>query len=201
MGLDLGEKHDPSAIAVVEQIEERGRAYQSCRSCEELQVRYVGRVPLGTPYPLVVGAVRETVQHQELRGRCSLVVDSTGVGVPVVEMLRSAQLGCEVTAVTITSGERASQHGMNWNVPKVDLMAGLQLLLEQGQLRIAQDLPEAGWLVKELVDVRVKRRESGRVRMGADGCGEHDDLVIALALACWRARSRKTNGLGGGRLF
>jgi hypothetical protein len=29
------------------------------------------------------------------------------------------------------------------------------------------------------------------VRMGADGYGEHDDLVIALALACWRARRRE----------
>jgi hypothetical protein len=39
----------------------------------------------------------------------------------------------------------------------------------------------------------------GKVRMGADGYGEHDDLVIALALACWRAR-RRENGFGGGRL-
>jgi hypothetical protein len=27
-------------------------------------------------------------------------------------------------------------------------------------------------------------------RIGADGYGEHDDLVIALSLACWRARRR-----------
>jgi hypothetical protein len=27
--------------------------------------------------------------------------------------------------------------------------------------------------------------------VGADGYGEHDDLVIALALACWRARRRQ----------
>ena len=30
---------------------------------------------------------------------------------------------------------------------------------------------------------------SGRRRLGADGHGQHDDLVIAVALAaCWRAR-------------
>ena len=40
----------------------------------------------------------------------------------------------------------------------------------------------------------------GRVRIGADGCGEHDDLVIALALACWRAK-RKENGERGQRLL
>jgi hypothetical protein len=43
-------------------------------------------------------------------------------------------------------------------------------------------------LVRELTDMRSTQRPGGRVRLGADGCGEHDDLVIALALACWRAR-------------
>ena len=28
------------------------------------------------------------------------------------------------------------------------------------------------------------------MRLGADGCGEHDDLVIALALACWRGKRK-----------
>ena len=38
-----------------------------------------------------------------------------------------------------------------------------------------------------------------RVRMGADGPGEHDDLVMAVALACWRAK-RKENSFGTRRL-
>jgi hypothetical protein len=46
------------------------------------------------------------VSHQNLRGRCVMAVDATGVGEPVVDMLRSGQLGCEVIAVNITGGER-----------------------------------------------------------------------------------------------
>jgi hypothetical protein len=38
------------------------------------------------------------------------------------------------------------------------------------------------------------------VRIGADGYGEHDDLVIALALAVWRAK-RRENGFGSQRLL
>ena len=38
------------------------------------------------------------------------------------------------------------------------------------------------------MNVKVGVRKSGRVRVGADGCGEHDDLVIAVALAVWAAR-------------
>jgi hypothetical protein len=188
VGLDLGERQDPSAIAVVEKIE-RARPYGP-PEFEELRVRQLARAPLGTPYPMLVAGVREGLRSSELRDQCTLVVDSTGVGIPVIEMLRGAKMGCEVLAVTITGGERATQHGQNWNVPKKDLMSGVQLLLDEGRLRIAKDLPEAGWLVKELVDVRVRQKASGRVRMGADGYGEHDDLVIALALAVWRARRR-----------
>jgi hypothetical protein len=79
------------------------------------------------------------------------------------------------------------------------LMTGLQMLLEQGDLRIAKAMREAGALVRELTDVRSTTRKSGRVKLGADGCGQHDDLVIAVALACWRAK-KGMNGMGEGRL-
>jgi hypothetical protein len=52
------------------------------------------------------------------------------------------------------------------------------------------------------MDVRMAHRDSGSLRVGADRSGEHDDLVIALALACWRGkRVTPKIGFGGGRLF
>ena len=54
-------------------------------------VRYLERVPLGTRYPAIVEQVRKLVSYDRMRGRCSVVVDSTGVGEPVVDMLRAAQ--------------------------------------------------------------------------------------------------------------
>ena len=81
-----------------------------------------------------------------------------------------------------------------------DLIAGVQVLLEHGELKIAKQLKDACGLVKELLDMRMSVSGStGRVRLGADGGGEHDDLVIALALACWRAK-QKGIGYGPGRL-
>jgi hypothetical protein len=86
-------------------------------------------------------------------------------------------------------------------VPKRDLIAGVQVALDNGDLVIARRLKELGSLVRELVDVRMTSGAgTGKVRIGADGCGEHDDLVIALALACWRAK-RRENGYGGQRLL
>jgi hypothetical protein len=131
------------------------------------------------------------------------------VGAPVVDMLWEAQTGCPITEVTITSGDKETQRAGGgygreaWGVPKRDLMAGVQVALERGQLKIARGLREAGVLVEELVGLRMTFRGSGRIRLGADGFGEHDDLAIALALAVWLARRpkpRMNSWCGGGRL-
>ncbi len=169
------------------------------RTVRGLQLRYAERVALGTPYPDVAEYVRYLVGHRNLRGQCAIAVDSTGVGEPVVDMLRSGRLGCEVSAVNMTGGERERRSGNVWNVPKRDLMAGLQVLIEKGELKIAQGMKETGRLVRELTDVRLTAGSGGRLRMGADGAGEHDDLVMALALACWRAK-RAQIGFGTRRL-
>jgi len=198
VGLDLGQRRDHSAIAVLERWD-AGRPFLGS-GMKFLEVRYLERVPLGTPYTRVVERVRALVQDAQLAGQVALAVDATGVGAPVVDLLRSARLGCDVTAISITSGERVSQTGPVWNVPKRDLIAGVQVLLERGELKIARGLRDSWALVKELLDVRLSSSAAtGRVRMGADGGGEHDDPVIALALGCWRA-SRRTNGFGSGRI-
>jgi hypothetical protein len=186
IGLDLGQRRDPSAIAVVEKT-------------RVMRVRHLERFRLGTLYPSVVERVREITQHRELAGNYALAVDGTGVGAPVVDMLRAARLGCDIAAVTITSGDRQRQTGSVWNVPKRDLIAVVQVLLERDELKLARGLRELGALMRELTDVRSSAGIGGRVRLGADGCGEHDDLVIALALACWRAK-RGQIGFGTGRL-
>jgi hypothetical protein len=184
IGLDLGQRRDHSALAVVE------------KRHTVTHVRHLERVALGTPYPLVVERVGEVVRRAYSFGPCCLVVDATGVGAPVVDLLRQAQLGCELMPVTITGGEKESAG----SVPKRDLIAGLQVAMERRELRVAPGLKESGALIRELMDVRLGSTPSGRLRMGADGFGEHDDLVIALALACWRAR-RRTIGFGDKRLL
>ena len=62
-----------------------------------------------------------------MAGQVAVVVDATGVGAPVVEMLRGARLGCEICAVTITSGDRENETPSGWNVPKQDLIAAMPM--------------------------------------------------------------------------
>jgi hypothetical protein len=186
IGLDLGKRQDFSAVAVVER-EEKQLAFLA-PTLQSLRVRHLERMPLGTPYVDVVGRISEIMQHPELAAQSRLVVDATGVGAPVVEMPRAARLPCLLTAVTITGGERAHGSGDEWHVPKKDLMTGLLVLLEEGRLKIHRKLGDSAALVRELMDIRLSPRSGGRLGMGADGHGEHDDLALAVALACWRAK-------------
>ena len=186
MGLDLGQRRDHSAVALVEKLE-RVRPYGPAEF-EALLVRHVERLPLGTSYPRVVKRICAMIGMAGLRGQCELIVDATGVGAPVVDLLRSAGLGVSLTTVTITSGERAHGQGERWHVPRGEVLAGLEVLLEAGELKMCRRLREAARLVREL--------ESRRLGQGG---GEHDDLVFAVALAVWRAR-RRENGFGTQRL-
>jgi hypothetical protein len=63
-----------------------------------LRLWHVERIRLGTPYPDVVE------RAGELRGQCCLMVDATGVGRPVVNMLRRARVECPIYPATITAG-------------------------------------------------------------------------------------------------
>ena len=197
VGLDLGQTRDHSAIAVTEY--EQPRLAWMPSMPRAMRIRYLERIPLGTSYTKVVQRVSEIVRHPLLEGRSRLVADATGVGAPVVDLLKAARLPCTITAVSITSGDHATCHGDHWSVPKRDLLTNLLVLLESGELRIPRRLPESATLVRELSEVEMRHRPGGGLRIGADGAGEHDDLVIAVALACWRAM-RKENGFGTQRL-
>ena len=189
VGLDLGQARDYTAAAIVERRETLlpGRdpaTWEQQRRLDYL-VRWAGRLPLGTPYLEVAERVGHLVRSSGLAGRCSLVVDATGVGCGVVELLRRARLGCPLVPVTITGGIRPREDEGMWLVPKKDLVVGVQLMLEAGELAIAGGIDEGETLVKELRNMRVKIGVSGHETFEAWREGGHDDLVLAVSLACW----------------
>ena len=62
----------------------------------------------------------------------------------------------------------------------------LQVLLQSGRLKVSQKLPLAKVLAKELAAFRVKITAAGNETFGNLWReSPHDDLVLALALACW----------------
>jgi hypothetical protein len=173
-----GRRQDHTAIAVVEERRVK-TGWDAANWMERFEiqtaVRHVERLPLGTPFTRVV-------------------MDATGVGDAVVEMLERAGVGCALTPVTITSGDEVTELDGWWKVPKRELVTNLQVMLEERKLRVAGGMAEAATLVREMQEMRVKITPSGREQYAARGKGEHDDLVMAVALAAWWLKRKRWGG-------
>jgi len=99
----------------------------------------------------------------------TVFVDSTGAGEPIFESLRRAGVRCEAYPFTQKS--------------KSALINSLAMLVEQKLVVLPKaDLWPEG--IEELEAFEYSVTDQGGVRTGAPS-GEHDDCVIALALAAW----------------
>ncbi len=188
---DIGQAHDPTAIAVLERAELKGTfdpVMYAFRKKVRLRLRYLERVELGTTYPRVVERIAEVTRARQLAGCCDLAVDATGVGRPVVDMLRKERLGGPLYAATITGGSTESYVDGYWRVPKRELITRLQILFQREALQIASGMKWVPELMKEMADMRVKVTCSGHAQFEAWREGTHDDLVFAVSLACWKAQ-------------
>ncbi len=176
LGLDLGQAADYSALAIARRQEERG--------VSSYTLPWLERFPLGTSYPAIVAAVVARVRQlatQEPATPRVLVADATGVGRPVVDLLRQARPVARLVAVTITGGDAATHDGPQWRVPKRELVSTAQVFLQGRRLAIAAALPEAATLTRELLAFQVKiSAETAHDSYGAWREGAHDDLALAL---------------------
>jgi len=206
IGVDLGQQRDYTAISVIErehvptgamyndEYNYRGRWIYAARQPVRLEyrVRHLERPALGMPYPDQVARIIELVKA--IGGEIVLVVDATGVGLPVTDMLW-ARLRREIEEtdiyitrcnVTITGGDAVTRTLGGVRVPKRDLISAPLVLMQNGQLKIAEGLSLRDTLVKELLNFRVKIN----ISTAHDSYetwreGDHDDLVLSVALACW----------------
>ena len=201
VGLDLGQAQDPTALVVLEKIREAAPNLRPTRDAAEgarrraaaeererrarYECRHLERFPLGTSYPKVVEAVRVLLRTPELGDQATLVLDYTGVGAPVRDMFREA--GLDPVAILITGGDTVTYEAGALRVPKRDLVGAVQTGLQSERLKVAASLPLAQTLMRELLAFRVKITASAHDTYGAWREGQHDDLVLALAVALWYA--------------
>jgi hypothetical protein len=101
-------------------------------------------------------------------------------------MLRKAKVGASVVPMFVTSGESSSSEERGgWLVPRQELAATLQVLLQSRRLRVAPALPESAMLVRELAAFQLKVSAAAKEELDAWREGTHDDLVLAVAVAAW----------------
>jgi hypothetical protein len=138
-------------------------------------VAHLERLPLGTPYPAV--AERLGALYGADPSSCELVIDVTGVGRPVLDLLRQAGHSPIAVSITGTGSERLDREDLIWRVPKARLMTPLASAIEAGRLSFAPDMPERETFKAELGAFHRKLNQRGHTVFG--GKGEHDDTVIA----------------------
>ena len=152
-----------------------------------------------SPYTEVINQVQATINQPEYWKQTTIVLDATGGNV-FLDHLRAARLGAQIIPVLITAGHQSSESGGKHHVPKQDLIANLEALFRERRIwlpapaltpaRQRGDTSPASDHLKQLIqELHAFERlpgPQGKATFSGKATSQ-DDLVIALALAAWRA--------------
>lgn len=145
------------------------------------RVHHLERLPLKTPYPAQIARVQFMMSR--LPRSAALVLDDTGVGKGIGDLFEDA--GLSPLRVSITSGVETHITGRSVTVPKATLVSTLVARVHAGELFVHESLRDWPVLRRELLNFRPEITRTGIETWNARS-GEHDDLVLALALAVWQ---------------
>jgi hypothetical protein len=154
------------------------------RIISKYRLMYLEQPPLRTSYVSVVERVLTLLKHPSLLNRATLLVDATGVGGPVIDLMRDR--GLVPIGITLTSGRTRTKTPTDHGAKK-DIVSILQVLLETERFEYTSKLRLSGEFEKQMEGFRVKLNQRGAASYGADTEGTHDDLVISVALPVWYA--------------
>jgi hypothetical protein len=213
LGVDLGQNLDPTAVVTLERyyVPTSDLYYHDdsdldlARSWFDVDLRYkVDHIDRWIHVPYTIQVKRLMRLMKSIGGDLWLLVDGTWVGRGVADMIReelaereqkdrewierieSVQPGF----IQITGGGSVTKSPGFLNVPKKDLVTAALTLFQDGRLDIAEDLELCATLEKELNDFKMKINiATGHTTFEAWREKDHDDLVLALALACWAAET------------
>lgn len=192
-GLDVGQINDSTAVGVLEVVEAQPmypHIPEFVEVANKIPPRYLlrglERFPLGMRYPDQVRRVVEIMRKPQL-AEVRLFMDRTGVGLGFYDLLKEARVQ-NLNGVQITGSQaEATRQPYGWNVGKAELVTQVQILLQTRQLQFEQSLPDVALLERELKEFRATINSSGNTSFNARE-GQHDDLVLALALAVFGAQ-------------
>jgi hypothetical protein len=202
VGLDIGQMQDYTAVALIERVQDtpkqptydmRYNPSSRQHTIVEAQpgparylVHHLQRFELRTPYPIIVERVQAMLQRPELGGKAELLLDVTGVGRGVLDMFHEAKL--YPLAISIHGGSNTTHQGREWHVPKKDLVYSLTALSQARPVRLAlgERLPFAAEVKAEMQTFTARiNPETAHESFAAWREQSHDDLLLAMAMACW----------------
>jgi len=197
LSVDLGSEKDYTAISLLERIEKvqdkniptlggRVMIEDPIIVTAELHLQHLERVPLKTPYPTIVDKIKFIVNRPEFVDQIALIVDRTGVGLPVTQMMY--QQGLAPIGINIHGGERITTSKDHYGVPKRDLVTALLTAFQMKRVKMPS--PEVLPIIKdfrdELAGFNMKiNKQTGHDSYEAWMESIHDDLVLSVAMGVW----------------
>ncbi len=175
LGWDVGKSVDSSIIAVVAHDGNPAMYW----------VRRIVKLPKGMSYDLQVKAVRELFfQYQSPR----LIIDRTGVGQPICDMIVAA--GLQPVQVCLTGGDCVSTpEPGKVNLPKKDMVASITTVIQEHRLKVVRGCENVETFRTELKNFQLKVSASGQNSYNA-APGQHDDTITAVGLCLWYGEKR-----------
>jgi len=188
VAVDLGISRNFTALVLLERVDcqcdETRDDLDPVQNPIVYHVLHLKRFPLGTESPEIIEFISQLMARRTLAGRIRLVVDASGIGMPIVKEMR--RYGLRPEPITFTSGVRTNGN----KVPKRDLLSGLLLLFQQRRIRIPSNVKLRAELIEEFNNFSLKYTQNGNPTFSA-ASGAHDDLIMALALACYFFENRR----------
>ena len=203
--VDLAKKRDFTAIMVMKDSPQVVLGNELLKQPNKV-VHYYDIVYIaqkqGAWYHAIVQEIEELMQRATLVENADLIVDGTGVGEGVVEIMR--EQGLQPIPIITTNGglvrevyadvaevfPGAPRLGMRTlqeiHVPKTDLVAAGQLLVQQERVRVAAGLKWAEEAREQFKSFRGKINERTKKKVyEAETEEEHDDIVICFLMGAW----------------
>ncbi|TET97740.1 MAG: hypothetical protein E3J23_08660 [Candidatus Stahlbacteria bacterium] len=195
--MDLGSENDYAAMGILERIEKirdpniptvnsRPIRSEKIMVVSELHLKYLTRIPLKTTYPKICEMIKATVENPRYVGDIQLVVDRTGIGIPIMQIMYLYDLA--PIGISITSGNSANSTKHGYNVPKRDIVTALVAAWQSGRFKMPppEKMPIIETFVEELQGFKMKiDQKTGHDSYEAWLEKIHDDLVLAIGLGVW----------------
>lgn len=193
IGADIGQANDYTALTVVDRQDSPplGTVHGDLPTYK-YTLRFIERIR-HIPYPDIIKRIISVTNSEKLpRDPVPvLVIDATGVGKPILDLIRRSTRGAKlkVIGVVITGGTQARCTRGVWNVPKRNLAFTVVEAYQTRRLIVPEGLSLRDALTNELRNFKVKiNSRTGHDTYAADWRdGDHDDIILSLAVALWWA--------------
>lgn len=200
LGVDLGQSQDYTALTILldECLPEWESGHKQILGPRRRTVVHADKFK-GVSYPDIVAHVLRTMSNEKLRGKVRLIVDGSGLGRVVSDLLTDASV--PHTAIQMVAGQNWARKGRYVNVGKTLLLENLSVMFATGDLSFVADLPLRQDILHELETFQLEMTAAGNqvITQGKVGT-HHGDLAISLAIAAFASEYLKPGVIGSHRL-